>query len=95
MLYFVGDPDAREAAARFTSITAPGSSLVPSQVNSEPDPRAVAAGTAVYASTANLIMGRICKEILGFFGGLEILEPGLVPVTQWRPDEPSLALAGR
>ena len=27
------------------------------------------------------------EEILSMFGGLELVEPGLVPVSQWRPDE--------
>jgi O-methyltransferase involved in polyketide biosynthesis len=26
------------------------------------------------------------EQIAAFFGGLELLEPGLVPVSQWRPD---------
>jgi hypothetical protein len=30
-------------------------------------------------------------EILGFLEGFEILEPGLVPVEQWRPDDPAAA----
>jgi O-methyltransferase involved in polyketide biosynthesis len=29
---------------------------------------------------------RTVEEIRGWFGGLELVEPGLVPVTQWRPD---------
>ena len=27
------------------------------------------------------------EEVLSMFGGLELVEPGLVPVSQWRPDE--------
>lgn len=26
------------------------------------------------------------EQISGFFHGLELLEPGVVPVSQWRPD---------
>jgi hypothetical protein len=29
------------------------------------------------------------KEIAGFFEGLELVEPGVVSVTRWRPDDPS------
>ena len=37
-------------------------------------------------------------QILDLFGGLDLVEPGLVPVAQWRPDasapdDPVLALA--
>jgi hypothetical protein len=28
---------------------------------------------------------RTREEILGYFGGLELIEPGLVPLPQWRP----------
>lgn len=31
---------------------------------------------------------RTLEEIGGYFTGLEMVEPGLVPVTQWWPDEP-------
>ncbi|MFC6879280.1 MULTISPECIES: SAM-dependent methyltransferase [Actinomadura] len=30
---------------------------------------------------------RSAEEIAGLFGDLELLEPGLVTVTRWRPDE--------
>ncbi|AOR36515.1 hypothetical protein BFF78_40540 [Streptomyces fodineus] len=29
---------------------------------------------------------RTVKEITAFFDGLELVEPGVVPVTQWRPE---------
>jgi hypothetical protein len=95
VLQFVGDDDARAAVARFTSAAAPGSYLVLSHVTGDPDPQAAAAGTAVYASTANPVKLRTREEILAFFDGLEILEPGLVPIPQWRPDEPGPADAGK
>lgn len=34
-------------------------------------------------------------EILRFFAGLELIEPGLVQVPYWRPDEPEPADAGK
>jgi hypothetical protein len=95
VLQFVGDDDARAAVARFTGAAAPGSYVVLSHVTSDPDPQAAAAGTAVYASTANPVRLRTRAEILAFFDGLEILEPGLVSMPQWRPDEPVPADAGR
>jgi hypothetical protein len=58
-----------------------------SHVTGGTDPQAAAAGTAVYASSANPVTARPRAEILAFFDSLEILEPGLVPVQQWRPDE--------
>jgi S-adenosyl methyltransferase len=35
------------------------------------------------------------EEILRFFTGLELVEPGLVPVPYWRPDEPEPANADK
>jgi S-adenosyl methyltransferase len=91
VLHFVGDPDARAAVARFTSTAAPGSYLVLSHITGDPDPEAAAAFTKVYAGTANPNTLRTREEILEFFSGLDVLEPGLVPVQQWRPDEPGSA----
>jgi O-methyltransferase involved in polyketide biosynthesis len=95
VLHFVGDPDAHEAVARYTGAAAPGSYLALSHGTSDPDPHTAAAGSGVYASTANSVNARTREEILAFFDGLEILEPGVVPMPQWRPDEPAPADAGR
>ena len=91
VLHFVGGPDAGAAVARFTGAAAPGSYLVLSHITGDPDPEAAAAFTTVYAGTANPNTLRTREEILGFFDGLEMLEPGLVPVSQWRPDDPGAA----
>jgi hypothetical protein len=34
-------------------------------------------------------------EIARFFGGLELLEPGIVPIDEWRPPRPRPAVNGR
>jgi hypothetical protein len=95
VLHFVADPDAHQAVARYISAAAPGSYLALSHVTEEEeDPQAVAAGTAVYARTANPILARPRARILEFFEGLEIIEPGLVPVAQWRPGEAGSAAVG-
>jgi hypothetical protein len=88
VLHFVPDPDAHEAVAAFASAAAPGSHLVLSHGYHNQDPQASAATTTVYASTTSPVTQRTPEEILTFFDGLEVLEPGLVPVQQWRPDEP-------
>jgi O-methyltransferase involved in polyketide biosynthesis len=88
VLHFVPDPDARVAVAAYASAAVPGSHLVLSHGYHNQDPQASAATTTVYASTTSPVTQRTPEEILTFFDGLEILEPGLVPVQQWRPDEP-------
>jgi hypothetical protein len=32
-------------------------------------------------------------EVTGFFGGLELVEPSVTPIQQWRPDKPAEASA--
>ena len=90
VLHFVDDPEAHQAVARFRDAAPPGSYLVLSHgtVEDEVDPELAAASTAAYARTASPIFTRPRAEILDFFGGWEIIEPGLVPVMQWRPDQP-------
>jgi hypothetical protein len=40
------------------------------------------------------ITARSRAEISQFFAGLELLEPGLVPCTQWRPDPVDIGVPG-
>jgi hypothetical protein len=87
VLHFVGGDAAHDAVAQYVSVTAPGSYLVLSHAATDPDPAAAKAGMAVYASTTNPSTLRTRDQILAFFDGMEILEPGLVPVQQWRPEE--------
>ena len=35
--------------------------------------------------------GRTVAEILAFFGEFELVEPGLVPASDWRPDKPRMS----
>ena len=95
VLHFVADPDAGAAVARLTAAAAPGSYLVISHVTADPEPQAAKAATAVYAGTANPTSLRTRDQILALFTGTELIEPGLVPVTRWRPDQPDPADTGK
>jgi hypothetical protein len=88
VLQFVGDQDAADAVSRFTAAAPPGSYLVLSHITGDPDPAAAAAAIRVYAGTANPNTVRSGTEIRRLFNGLELLEPGLVPVQDWRPAGP-------
>jgi hypothetical protein len=87
VLHYVPDPEARVAVTAFTEAAAPGSYLALTHAIGGTDPQATAASTAVFARSANPVTLRSEEGIRAFFDGLEILEPGLVPVQQWRPDE--------
>jgi O-methyltransferase involved in polyketide biosynthesis len=60
----------------------PASDVVPEQMG-----EAVARTSKLTSDPATM---RTREEILGFFGGLEMIEPGLVQLPQWRPgpDDP-------
>jgi hypothetical protein len=90
VLHFVSDTDACEAVSGFTNTGAPVTYLVLSHATSDPEPRTAAVGTAVYAGTTNPITLRTRDQIAALLAGLETLDPGLVPVHQWRPDEAAL-----
>ncbi|MFG2573045.1 SAM-dependent methyltransferase [Streptomyces sp. NPDC048481] len=45
----------------------------------------------VYRNATATMNPRGHARVLRFFGGLDLVEPGLVPVPDWRPDEPPRA----
>jgi len=80
------DPWAKVAALRdampsgsVLGITHPTADFAPDQVA-----EAVAAATGAGMT----LVARTKDEVERFFGDWEMLEPGLVPVSAWRPDEP-------
>ncbi len=81
-------PDSADPAgivARFTGLIGLGSYLVLSQLTSDGDPEAVAQSRAATENTMIPLAFRSHREILGFFDGFDLVEPGLVSVQQWRP----------
>lgn len=90
LLHFVPDD---EAAYRLVGVLrgalAPGSFLVLSHGTHEGVPDdVVARGERLYAGTTNPLKGRTRAQIVRFFDGLDLVEPGLVYVPQWRPEGP-------
>ncbi|WP_075737439.1 SAM-dependent methyltransferase [Streptomyces acidiscabies] len=64
----------------------PGSHLMLSHGIIE-DPETVKRVDAVYRAGGTSIRARSFEEIALFFQGLEVCDPGIVPSTQWRPDD--------
>jgi hypothetical protein len=48
---------------------------------------AVVRGATAQANLGSPYALRTVEEIRGWFAGTELVEPGIVPVTQWRPDD--------
>ena len=89
VLHFVADADDPHGiVATFVDAAPPGSYLILSHVTTDPSPHTAAKVASVYATTTNQAAPRTHARILAFFDGLRLIEPGLLPVSQWRPDEP-------
>jgi len=91
VLHFVADADRPYEAVRTIVDALPsGSYLVLSQSTPDevPDDVTVAMKDA-YSGASAQVFPRSSEEIARFFDGLELVDPGLVNVTLWRPDQPS------
>ncbi|MEU6061353.1 SAM-dependent methyltransferase [Streptomyces sp. NPDC047097] len=92
VLHFLEDADEPgRAVAELRDALAPGSLLILTHASYEgiPLPRDVAAGTvSVYRDIRNPLVMRSRDEVARFFDGFELVEPGLVPMADWRPETP-------
>jgi SAM-dependent methyltransferase len=92
VLHHVNDhEDPAGVAARLREALAPGSYIAISSFRMPgPEHPEDAAKTAAMEKMFNEKLGtgrwRDHEEILGWFGDWELLEPGLVPLPEWRPD---------
>jgi len=95
-LHFVADEDEPHAIiAGYRDHMAPGSYLAITHGTMEEDPageRDKAAG--VYRQASSQLHVRPLADVRRFFDGFELVEPGLVWITEWRP-EPGTAPTGR
>ncbi len=89
MLHVVPDADDPWGlVARYRDAIAAGSYLVISHITSEGQPvEYVDTIRKVFERAREPMVPRAAAEIRRFFDGFDILEPGLVPVPEWRPDE--------
>ena len=88
ILHFLRDADdPAGTVACLRDAVAPGSYLAISHIGTDffPDKSALAEAVAVYERASERVWPRSRDQILSFFDGFELLEPGLVPKHQWRP----------
>ncbi|MFJ2031754.1 SAM-dependent methyltransferase [Streptosporangium sp. NPDC087985] len=93
------DEDPEGIAAGLRDVLAPGSYVAVSHFHNPGAARPEAAEQAASAEklfNENLGTGRwrTREEILAYFGTFEVLEPGLVPLAEWRPDSDDHAERG-
>ncbi|MEV7689656.1 SAM-dependent methyltransferase [Streptomyces bungoensis] len=87
LLHFIADEDgAHDLVAGLLDALAPGSCLVLSTMTADFEPENVRRGIAAYAAGGVTLVARSHAEVGGFFKGLDLLDPGVVPVADWRPD---------
>ncbi|MEU1053864.1 SAM-dependent methyltransferase [Streptomyces sp. NPDC005876] len=85
------DDDAYGLVKRYVDALAPGSCLILSQVTPDLNPEAVAKAAALFARGGTPFFPRALAEFARFFDGLELLGPGVIPVTGWRPEAEDVA----
>ncbi|TDD62603.1 SAM-dependent methyltransferase [Actinomadura rubrisoli] len=88
VLHFINDEDlARSVVRRLMEPLAPGSFLALSTITLDSAPKQVAAAVSEYNSRGINSKARPKADVVKFFDGFELLEPGVVPVHHWRPDD--------
>jgi O-methyltransferase involved in polyketide biosynthesis len=76
-----------EIVATLASALAPGSYVAISHLTGDFAPEQVAAATSAYNDLAPVqVTGRSHAQVTALFGGLPLLAPGVVPVSEWRPE---------
>lgn len=92
LLHFV--PDERrpaEVLARYRDALAPGSHLVVSHASADGAPDRAGGHQALYRRTATPMTMRSRAEVEALLDGFSLVEPGVVFLPQWRPDDPVTA----
>jgi S-adenosyl methyltransferase len=89
VLHFLADEDRPAAVvATLRDAVVPGSHLALSHVTSDASPQIAAKVSAANERTATFAMARTTAEVTRFCDGFDLVEPGLVAVTRWRPERP-------
>jgi hypothetical protein len=74
--------------AAFRDAIPSGSYLIISHATHDFLPEESARARSMYCGASSPLVTRSREEIAAFFAGFELVEPGLVITTRWRPDEP-------
>jgi S-adenosyl methyltransferase len=88
VLHFLADADdPAGVVATLAAALAPGSFVAISHLTADLAPEAVSSGVAAYNALVPAgITARSHAEVTGLLGGLPLVAPGVVPVSEWRPD---------
>jgi hypothetical protein len=84
--HIVDSDDPVGIVARYLAVLAPGSYLVISHATDEPSAEKMRANSEVAESSGAVLIPRSKDAILRMFNGRELVDPGLVLVSYWRPE---------
>ena len=89
LLHFFPDSDRpAEVLDGLKEVLPPGSALILSHATGDFTPPDVAAAVVrTYTAAGVSLTSRDHAEVLRFFDGMELVNPGLVPVHEWNPDD--------
>jgi len=90
VLHLIDDAGLGSIVAALRAALPPGSYLAISHLRnisaSHPvDAAQIETGLRALGDLLGIVSGRDQEEILGYFGDFELLDPGLVPLPEWRP----------
>jgi hypothetical protein len=90
ILHLIPDADAPAAiVARLANGLVPGSYVAISHMTADFAPDQVTAATNAYNALAPIpVTARTHTEVTALFGSLPLVAPGVVPITEWRPNAP-------
>jgi O-methyltransferase involved in polyketide biosynthesis len=88
VLHFIpGTTAPAQIVARLASALAPGSYLAISHLTGDFAPEQVTAATEAYNTHTQVpVTARTHSQVTSLFAGLPLQAPGVVPVTEWRPE---------
>jgi S-adenosyl methyltransferase len=96
VLHFVpGDDQAAAVVDGYLSAAAPGSCLLISHDASESTRPDEARAREIYGAAVRPLTPRSRAQVTALFRGTELIDPGVVPTPQWRPDAASRPAAGQ
>ena len=84
--HIVDSDDPAGVVARYLAALAPGSYLVISHATDERSPEKMRANAEVAQRSGAVLIPRGKDAVLRLFNGRELIDPGLVLVSYWRPD---------
>ncbi len=88
MLHFMGESEADALVAAFRERMVPGSYLVLSAGCADESDAPMGKDIQSAYGSDTVLSGRKRAEIEAYFGDLELVPPGIVPVTQWPAEAP-------